>query len=191
MKKLLLILILVFVCCNNSNKTVVKKEKVVDDFHAVEWIERKEFKPFFTSDKIDHYYLKISDNSLLNVLKGDTIVKDQKKLSMILSGYYPDSISRPNFESDLLRYTFIKTELSKEKRKDVEKIFTQKDSIQMTFSGCIPMYRDIFIFKRNDSITGIAKICFGCGMAHFYGSEVDTEGFGTRFELKKLENIIR
>jgi len=110
---------------------------------------------------------------------------------MILSGYYPDSISRQNFESDLLRYTFVKTELNKEKKKEVETIFTQKDSIQMTFSGCIPMYRDIFVFKRNDSITGIAKVCFGCGVAHFYGTKVDTEGFGMRSELKKLEKIIR
>ncbi|MBP4139487.1 hypothetical protein [Flavobacterium geliluteum] len=191
MKRLLLILIVIFISCKDSDKIVVKKEKVVDDFHDVEWIERKEFKPFFTSDKIDHYYLKISDNSLLNVLKGDTIVKDQRKLSMILSGYYPDSISRPNFEYDLLRYNFVKTELSNEKKKEVEKIFTQKDSIQMTFSGCIPMYRDIFVFKTNDSITGIAKVCFGCGVAHFYGTKVDTEGFGIRSELKKLEKIIR
>lgn len=191
MKRLLLILIVILVSCNNTNKTVVKKEKVVDDFHDVERIERKEYKPFFSSDKIDHYYLKISDNSILKVLGGDTIVKDQKKLSMILSGYYPDSISRPNFESDLLLNNFVKTELSKQKKREVEQIFTQKDSIQMTFSGCIPMYRDIFIFKRNDTITGIAKICFGCGVAYFYGTKIDTEGFGTRSELKKLEKIIR
>lgn len=110
---------------------------------------------------------------------------------MILSGYYPDSVSRPNFESDLLSYSFIKTELSKEKKKEVEKIFTQKDSIQTTFSGCIPMYRDVFVFTRNDSITGIAKVCFGCGVAHFYGTKVDTKGFGMRSELKNLEKIIR
>lgn len=193
MKRLLLILIVIFVSCNNSNKTVVKKEKekVVDDFHEVEWIERKEFKPFFTSDKIDHYYLNISDDNVLKILGGDTIVNNRKRLSMILANYYPDSISQPHFEDDLIKYNFVKTELSQRKKKEVEGIFTQKDSIQMVFSGCIPMYRDIFIFKRNDSITGIAKICFGCGMAHFYGTKVDTEGFGTRFELKKLEKIIR
>lgn len=56
MKRLLLILIVIFVSCKDPDKTVVKKEKVENDFHDVEWIERKEFKPFFTSDKIDHYY---------------------------------------------------------------------------------------------------------------------------------------
>ncbi|MWB93784.1 hypothetical protein GON26_05390 [Flavobacterium sp. GA093] len=191
MKRLLLLLVVIFISCKDSNKTVEKKEKAVDDVHEVVRIERNEFKTFFIADKIDHYYLKISDNSLLNILKGDTIVKDQKKLSMILSGYYPDSISRPNFESDLIKYTFVKTELNKKKKREVEKIFTQKDSMQMTFSGCIPMYRDIFIFKKNDSITGIAKICFGCGVAYFYGTKVDTEGFGMKSELKKLEKIIR
>ena len=181
MKRLLLILIVIFFGCNNSSKTEIKKKEVI----------KKELKPFYISDKIDHYYLDISDFSVYDIIRKDTIVKDQIKLSNLLAGNYPKTIAEPNFESDLLKFHFVKTELTKEKKKEVENIFIQNDSLPSDVASCIPKYRDIFIFKRNNSIIGIAKICNGCGESQFLGTKVDTYTFGLPSELEKLYKIIR
>ncbi len=181
MKKYYLLLILTIISCNNSTK-VIPKEDIAS---------KKELKKFYDSDKIDHYYLDISEDKIIDILCIKNGTKDEKNLGQLLAGHYPDSISEPNFESDLKKFHFVKQELNGEKKKEVENIFSQKDSLQNEYSSCIPEYRDIFIFKRKESIIGIAKVCFGCGISQFIGTKVDTEGFGLQTELDKLEKIIR
>ena len=81
--------------------------------------------------------------------------------------------------------------LNKKKKTEVENVFTEKDSVPSSFSSCIPYYRDFFIFKSNDSLVGISKVCFGCGVSIFSPSNANTNGFGLHSELKKLEKIIK
>ncbi len=56
---------------------------------------------------------------------------------------------------------------------------------------CIFVYRDIFIFRKNNRITGIAKIYFGCGDARISGTEQNTYGFGCNNEFSVLRELIR
>ncbi|MCC9071566.1 hypothetical protein LNQ49_08240 [Flavobacterium sp. F-65] len=176
MKKYFLLLILTIISCNHS------KEKRTP---------KKELEKFFESDKIDHYYLDISEDKIINILCIKNKTKDEKELGGLLASHYPDSISEPDFELKLKKFHFIKKELSEKKKKEVETVFSQKDSLQNEYSSCLPNYRDIFIFKRKNSIIGIAKVCFGCGVTQFLGTKVDTDGFGLPTELDKLEKIIR
>ena len=126
MKKLSLILIVVFVGCNNAIKTEIIEKEVI----------KKELKPFFVSDKIDHYYLDISDFKVYDILRKKVIVDDQIKLSNLLSGNYPQTISEPNFEYDLLKFHFVKTELNKEK---------QKEALSLSFSVKFILYFSTFL----------------------------------------------
>lgn len=135
--------------------------------------------------------MDISQDKLIDILSIKNKTKDEKELGELLASHYPDSISEPNFELKLKKLHFVKNELSEEKREKTEAVFSQKDSLRNEYSSCLPNYRDIFIFKRKDSIIGIAKVCFGCGITQFYGAKVDTDGFGLRTELDKLEKIIR
>ncbi|RKS21763.1 hypothetical protein CLV94_2398 [Flavobacterium endophyticum] len=178
-----LFLFLIIISCNKATQK--------DNIQAAKPASKKELKKFYDSDKIEHFYLNISEDSILNLLKLKNENKDQKKLRQLLVSDYPDSVSEPNFETDLVKYKFTKTELSELKKKEVEKIFSQQDSTPAEFLSCVPYYRDIFIFKKNDSIVGIAKICFDCGISTFLGSNVDTGEFGLRSELNKLEKIVR
>ncbi len=41
-----------------------------------------------------------------------------------------------------------------------------KNDISFEDSKCIPIYRDILVFKKNDSIVAISKICFDCEMQY-------------------------
>lgn len=184
MKKYLFLFLIISAC----NKP--KAENTLNEKHSS--IAKKELKKFYNCDKIDHYYLNISDNKAVEILRKDNKTKDELALAMLLNTTsYPKSLSEPNFESTLKKFKFVKTELNKKKKQEVENIFSEKDSIQTVFSGCIPHYRDIFIFKNNDSIVGISKVCFGCGAAQFFGANVDTDGFGLRTELVKLEKVLR
>lgn len=181
MKKYYLLLIITIISCNNSKENLLKGKTS----------PKKDLKKFFESDEIDHYYLDISEDKIIDILSIENRTKDEKELGELLASHYPDSISEPNFELKLKKFHFVKKELNEKKKKEVETIFSQKDSLQNEYSGCLPNYRDIFIFKRKDSIIGIAKVCFGCGITQFYGTKVDTDGFGLHTELDKLEKIIR
>ena len=64
-----------------------------------------------------------------------------------------------------------------------------KNDISFEDSKCIPIYRDILVFKKNDSIVAISKICFDCEMQYTLKSnqeiiEIDNEN------ILKLKGIL-
>lgn len=187
MKKYCFIIIL-FLGCNKHNQQI--KKSIVKKLET-EVLEKKELKKFYECDKIEHYYLDINEDDVISIGFLKTRTKEQQLFQRLMTSNYPKSIHEINFEDKLEKFKFAKTVLFKKKKIEVENIFTQKDSLQIGYSSCVPIYRDVFLFKRNDSIVGIAKVCFGCGVSVFLGSKVDTEGFGLYTELDKLKKIIR
>lgn len=74
MKKYIFILIVVIISsCNNSKKSEVADTKVV----------KKELKPFFDSDKIDHYYLDSSKREFEHS-STDNIVQEKRVFEFFL-----------------------------------------------------------------------------------------------------------
>ena len=183
MRKYIFVLIVIVISsCNNSNKVEVASKKVL----------KKELRPFFDSDKIDHYYLDFSKREFEHSSNDNIAQKEKKKeFSGFFYGYYPDSIPKKDFEKLLLKYEYKKSNLSIKQEKKIENVFSEKDSLQTTFAACIAEYRDIFIFKNKEKTIGIAKICFKCGRYQIIGSKLDTNGFGLWSELDKLKKIIR
>ena len=57
--------------------------------------------------------------------------------------------------------------------------------------ACAPEYRDFLVFRKNDKVSGIAKICLSCGHFYFISSkkEIETENFGTDEEYKLLGKL--
>jgi len=172
---------------NDSLKTILVENN--SSTRGVEFVKNSLHRKFFNSDKIEHYYLDISEDAAIDLDQKKT--HDSKILASLLMSGYPKTLVEPNLEKNLKKFKFVKTILSPQKKTEVENIFSEKDSIQTVVSGCIPYYRDIFIFKRNDTITGIAKVCFGCGVSQFHGTKIETGGFGLQSELEKLKKIIR
>ncbi|MFH6991991.1 hypothetical protein [Flavobacterium sp. FlaQc-48] len=182
MRKYIFIIIAIIISsCNNAKKAEVVDTKVI-----------KELRPFFDTDRIDHYYLDSSKrefehSSTDNIAQGEK----KKEFSSFFYGYYPEVIPNKNFENLLLKYSYKKSNLSVKQEKDIENIFREKDSLQTSGYACIPEYRDIFIFKKKEKTVGIAKICFKCGRFQIIGSKLDVGGFGLWSELDKLKNIVR
>lgn len=181
-KYIFIIAAIIISSCNNPKKTEVVATKVV----------KKELRPFFDSDKIDHYYLDFSKREFEHSSNDNTAQKEKKEeFSGFFYGYYPDSIPKKDFEKLLLKYEYKKSNLSIKQEKKIENVFSEKDSLQNTFAACIAEYRDIFIFKKKEKTVGIAKICFKCGRYQIIGSKLDTNGFGLWSELDKLKKIVR
>ncbi|WPO80328.1 hypothetical protein [Flavobacterium sp. KACC 22761] len=148
-------------------------------------------RPFFDSDEIDHYFGNYTLENVIDFTGKSKRSKKQQELEGLFAGYFPDSIPKKDFEEILLSHNYKKSDLTIKQQKEIENIFSEKDSLQMSAYACVPEYRDIFIFKKKEKTVGIAKICFKCGRFQIIGSKIDTQYFGLFEELEKLHNIVR
>ncbi|WP_289664395.1 hypothetical protein [Flavobacterium panacagri] len=107
MKKFICILTaVVAISCNNLEKSKNAEANVV----------KKELRPFFDSDEIDHYYLgSASDFEHLSSDNQKQIEK-KKEFSTFFYGYYPKNIEK-DFEKLLLKYDYKKSNLSSKHQK--------------------------------------------------------------------------
>ena len=147
---------------------------------------------FFDFDSVKYYSLnKNKEKELIeNNRKG---IKDSI-LNNILYSEFPDKLDNGVFYKTINFNGFSKFELS---QKDVEylrnDVFVKKVSLMMfeSVKACAPEYRDILIFKKNDKISGLAKICISCGQFYFISSkkEIQTEDFGTEQEYESLAKL--
>ena len=197
MKKLLFIIIILNYSCNQSNDKlkVISKTDEKDSLKYFEngiEVAKSKHRKYYNSDKIDHYFLDISKNEVHQLFeKKDNITKNESNLLNIITGFYPDSSQIEGIEKVLLKLNFTKTSLNEKQKIEVDEVFSEKDTIKTAFAGCLPYYRDIFIFKNKNSIVGLSKICFECGVTRFYGANVNTDGFGIVSDMEKLKHVIR
>ena len=182
MKKCIFIITAVIISsCNNSKKENPNNEKVV----------KKELRPFFDSDEINHYYLNISDDNFFKLIKKENKTEKEIELINIYTHTFPESIPKEDFEKTLLIHNYKKSNLSIKDEKSIQNVFSEKDSVKNDACACIAEYKDIFIFKKNKKTIGIAKICFKNARFQITGSKIDTEGCGLINELDKLESTVR
>lgn len=182
MKKFIFIVsVVLFWSCNDSKKVNTNSEKVV----------KKELRPFFDSDKIDHYYLNFSDDDLMKIIRKDRNTEKELEFIALFVHHFPDSIPKENFEKILLKHNYKKSDLTIKQQKDIQNVFSEKDSSPDSYASCAAEYRDIFIFKKKEKTIGIAKICFKCGRFQIIESKLDTSRFGLWSELDRLKNIVR
>ncbi|GGF00800.1 hypothetical protein [Flavobacterium limi] len=180
-KCILIIAYILLLSCNHSSKKDIEIEKVV----------KKESRPFFDSDEIDHYFGNYTLESVIDFTGKSKRSKKQQELESLFVGYFPDSIPKKDFGEILLNHNYKKSNLTIKQQKQIENIFSEKDSLQMNAYACVPEYRDIFIFKKKEKTVGIAKICFKCNRFQIIGSKIDTQYFGLGTELDKLHKIVR
>ena len=154
----------------------------------------KEEKMFFDFDNVEYYSLyKNEEKEIIeNNRKG---IKDSI-LNNILYSELPDKLDDNVFYKTINSTGFSKFELS---QKDIEylknDVFLEKFSLNVfqLNKACAPEYRDILVFKKNNEISGIAKICFSCGQFYIISSkrEIQVENFGTEEEYKSLEKLFK
>lgn len=178
------LIVIVISSCNHAKKEEIKNKDSLK-------VTKKELRPFFDSDKIDHYYLNFSEDEFTKFIKKDNRTKKEEEFSNLFTGYFPDSLPKKDFEKTLLNHNYKKSNLSIKEQNEIEDVFSEKDSLKDYGYACVAEYRDIFLFKKQEKTIGIAKICFKCSRFQIIGSKIDVSGFGLWEELDKLKNIIR
>lgn len=173
---------------------MIKRYSIVLLLFLILSCKSKEEKKFFDFDNVEYFSLyKNEEKEIIeNNRKG---IKDSI-LDNILYSELPDKLDDNVFYKTINSNGFSKFELS---QKDIEylknDVFLEKFSLNVfqLNKACAPEYRDILVFKKNNEISGIAKICFSCGQFYIISSkrEIQVENFGTEEEYKSLEKLFK
>ncbi|WP_431243714.1 hypothetical protein ACQ9BO_03945 [Flavobacterium sp. P21] len=123
-KYIIVIAVILALSRNNSKKGNIENEKVA----------KKELRPFFDSDEIDHYYLNFSDEDFTKIMMKEKNTKKELAFIDLFVHHFPDAIPKENFEKILLNYNYKKSNLSLKQQKEIENVFSEKDSLQDTFA---------------------------------------------------------
>ena len=147
---------------------------------------------YFEFDKIEHYHTNLSIDS---IAKSRSFPKTNKDfaLSQIVEGNVPVNLNDTLFISNTKILQFEKQEINRKLHLKISNIFTERKSqslVALDAASCITNFRDILIFRKNNKIIGIVKLCFTCDQYSIIGSKTNTTSFGERDEFKNLKEIL-
>jgi hypothetical protein len=187
MKNILLIYIsfLLIGCNKNEVKPKnVESQKVdpVEEFNAHLTVNENKI-PFYDFDQVEYYksHLSFEEQKLLQ--RNDTI-----GFKILMKRYPEKLIDNTFFEKLIQNYTL--ENIDPKLNDSISGIYSEKFSGEGLFPACDPFYRDILIFKKENKIVGISKICFECGLHWTIGSKRDVLLLGQKGDFEKLEKIL-
>lgn len=145
----------------------------------------------FDFDTVELYSTIKKDSIISNINKKrfTNLTQDEKLYLDILEKNVPTNFADESFVLNLEKLKFKKRVFDKSKLKEFKKIFSKKFCYKIQENGCTPMYRDIYIFRKNNQITGIAKVCFQCQIVYFISKNYNWQRFGECENYKLLEQI--
>lgn len=146
---------------------------------------RKPGRPFFEFDKVEHYFMDISKDDANDLFRKEKTSKHDSILSHLLIQ------NDMKYTDELENYNFKKNIINESKLDSIKSIFSENNCETSFAAACIPIYRDIFIFKNKDKVVGKAKVCFDCQLDYIVGSRANTDNFGQCGDFEKLERVIR
>lgn len=143
--------------------------------------------PYFKFDEILHYSIDIDGDSVYS-----SASPQMEQICSIITGKSFRSLTDTLFIDEFDKMGFEKKYIDTTIHSSLEMVFSEKKvKGELTVHDCLPLYRDILIFKYENRITGFAKLCFECNQATFGGTGASASTFGHSGEwyvLKKLLN---
>jgi len=137
----------------------------------------------FEYDRIDYYHLDIDNFNGHKTSQKDTIKRN------ILNDYF-NTIS-DSLNLDKIGNYYSKIKLNEKSLKFINSyICKNKKSSDESFSECMPIFRDILIFKNKSKIVGINKICFECDVSNLVSVEYNSYSFNID-EINILEDFLK
>jgi hypothetical protein len=142
---------------------------------------------YFDYDNIDYYFNNFDEGKVPELYdKQSDSGWDSLKMGIIV-GWIPDDSSDLTFISKLDSIGYTKSQVDKSKFKSINEVFTEKPVDEILATSCMPVYRDILVFKKSDKIVGVAKICFDCWTHEIVGTASNTVGFGQNGDYDSLK----
>lgn len=159
-------------------------------FEKKEEKAQKVGKSYFDYDKIEYYFNDFDESKEKELWgKENKSAIDSLKMSL-LSGNTPKNLNDLSFLEKIQDAEYELKTFDKTNYKVIDEIFVEKKTISSALASCMPLYRDILVFKKGGQIVGVAKICFGCMMYHIIGTTANTENFGQDGDYIKLEKLL-
>lgn len=171
-----LLLIINFLGCN-QNTNIPPEQKVIEE----------KCQPYFSFDQVDHYYYDISESELFEDENMST--KETARYEFLVEDKL-NKLSDTIYIKELIKLKFIKNEVQKTKFEALNQIFCERKHTNSYEFSCIPIYRDILVFKDKNKTIGLAKICFECGQSRIVGTTSNTEEFGQSGDYGKLHKLL-
>ena len=185
---LLLVFIFLFSC--KQKQAGAKNDEILTPNNSNKNLKIEYGEKFFHYDAVDYYSIYISENDATKLLDKQNSKIEEEKYNIILNDEFPKTINEINFIKDLSSLGFKKSSIKPKKFTDLNQIFVEKSEQDGIVFACIPVFRDLLVFKKNNKITGFAKICFECNQSHIIGSKSDTKNFGQGQDYEKLGKIL-
>lgn len=146
---------------------------------------------YFDFDEVDYYHKDIIENDIFKEYEKAKLTGYDNSYLKIVHTEYPTKLNDTEFIKNLIKYDYVNKKLNKLQHNQVNEIFSKNDCSELTANGCVSIYRDIFIFKKEKEIVGIAKVCFECRMAYIIGSKQNWDSFGECGDYEKLKLLIK
>ena len=145
---------------------------------------------FFDFDEIEYYHSDISMEQISPMYKDENKSEYAERFLNVVEEDYPNNVDE-NFSKILKEIGYKKVTVRKEKYAEINKIFSEQTCFSRVETSCIPVYRDILIFKKEKRTIGIAKICFQCLQSHIVGTEKDVFDFGQCGDFENLKKLLK
>lgn len=177
-----LILLLLAVGCNTKQKP--SRIHITEPTHIVSG------EYYFDFNSVSHYSTQITEEELFDIEGIPNLSEEQRlKLDIILFDV-PKEITDTLFIRRLSKIGFVERHLNKSQEDSIREIFKEKKPEEVLATTCVAIYRDLLIFKKEENVTGIAKICFDCLKSDIIGAEVSTLAFGQSGDYNRLIRIL-
>lgn len=172
---------------NTKDKNVIGENSENEDSLNT---EKMKGEIFFEYDKIEYYFNNFKGVRHLIYENRNKSKLDSLKWS-VLFGNTPQNISDISFIGKLNKIGYQKSLIETSQFVDIDNIFVEKVTKDNVATGCIYIYRDILVFKKNERIVGIAKVCFECMANQIIGTIANTTNFGQDGDYDRLKKLLR
>lgn len=153
-------------------------------------------KKFFDYNELEYYRIDKEDDENEEYERISDLYKNQHTSKIdaikhgIIVGEIPSDINDKEFLSHMQEIGYSKKKIDSSNFEKLNKIFVEKPEEDMSVAACIPVFRDILIFKKNSKIKGMVKICFSCHQYRILGTDANTEFFGSDTDYIQLQHIL-
>ena len=161
--------------------------------NSADYVEDNSWKKcYFDFDAVTHYRIAVTESEISEVRDKNGQMPDSEQLWLdVIDLDLPQDISDSLFVYELEEIGFEKSIVPDEKHEDIKDLFREKGfDYGQEYWMCIAIYRDILVFRDNNAITGIAKICFECDQSQIVGTDLRTDNFGAFNSFQKLYKIL-
>lgn len=189
MKYFFIFSIVILFSCRDTPEKVRHPESAISYGDTTKFVYGK---PYIDYDKIDYYTINISQDSVMNLLSNGNKLDSIK--SSILLHYYATNDTIYEFKN-LPYYEkvgYSKCEISQKYFSQVNKVFCHKTGGSTIAFACIHEYRDILVFKKENKVVAIAKICLSCMDINLNGiRDISNEELGWENDFDILDKVLK